>query len=108
LSVLPYGDTSAWPVPGPRPYAAMLGLGSLSIHTRSGIWQTPTRIVCAAKRWMVRNRRTRVDHTEFAEARDPDTELHLDDEKDTLYNDGLDIEDDSETLADTKGNTNRG
>jgi hypothetical protein len=49
-----------------------------------------------------------VDHTEFAEARDPDTELHLDDEKDTLYNDGLDIEDDSETLADTKGNTNRG
>jgi hypothetical protein len=40
--------------------------------------------------------------------RSPDSELHLDDEKDTLYDDGLDVEDDSETLADTKGIVNRG
>jgi hypothetical protein len=39
---------------------------------------------------------------------EPDAELHLDDEKDTLYEDGLEVEDDSETLADTKGIVNRG
>jgi hypothetical protein len=32
---------------------------------------------------------------------DPDTELRLDDETDTLYDDGLEVEDDSEKLADT-------
>lgn len=41
------------------------------------------------------------DHTDYAKQRNPDTELHLDDEKDSLYDDGLDVEDDSETLADT-------
>jgi hypothetical protein len=41
------------------------------------------------------------DHTEYAKKRNPDAELHLDDEKDSLYDDGLDVEDDSETLADT-------
>ena len=35
--------------------------------------------------------------------RDPDTELRLDDEEDTLYDDDLDIEDDDETLAGTRG-----
>jgi hypothetical protein len=49
-----------------------------------------------------------VDHVEFAKKRNPDAELHIDDEKDTLYNDGLDVEDDSETLAGTRGNVYRG
>ncbi len=49
-----------------------------------------------------------VDHVEYAKKRNPDAELHLDGEKDTLYQDGLDIEDDSETLADTRGNVHRG
>jgi hypothetical protein len=41
------------------------------------------------------------DHVEYAKKRNPDTELHLDDEKDSLYDDGLDVEDDTEKLADT-------
>jgi hypothetical protein len=41
------------------------------------------------------------DHTEYAKKRNPDTELHLDDEEDTLYDDGLEVEDDTEKLADT-------
>jgi hypothetical protein len=45
-----------------------------------------------------------VEHAAYEVARDPDTEIRTDDEKDTLYNDGLDIEDDSETYADTHGN----
>jgi len=45
-----------------------------------------------------------VDHADFAKDRNPDTELHLDGEADTLDDDGLDIEDDSETLAGTHGN----
>ena len=49
-----------------------------------------------------------VDHTGYAKKRQPDAELHLDGEKDTLYNDGLEVEDDSLTLANTKGNSNRG
>ena len=49
-----------------------------------------------------------VDHVAFAKSRDPDAELHTDDEKDTLYSDGLDVEDDSETLADTRGIVHRG
>jgi hypothetical protein len=47
------------------------------------------------------------DHDELKKT-GPDSELHLDDEKDTLYDDGLDVEDDSETLADTKGIVHRG
>jgi hypothetical protein len=43
------------------------------------------------------------DHTDYEKARDPDTELHLDEEEDTLYNDGLDIEDESDTYAGTRG-----
>ncbi len=49
-----------------------------------------------------------VDHVDYAKKRNPDTELHLDGEKDTLYADGLDVQDDSLTLADTKGMSNRG
>jgi hypothetical protein len=44
-----------------------------------------------------------VTHSVYERARNPNTELHLDGEKDTLYNDGLDIEDDSDTLAGTRG-----
>jgi hypothetical protein len=49
-----------------------------------------------------------VDHTDYEKTRDPDTEIRVDDEKDTLYDDGLDVEDDSLTLADTRGNRNPG
>jgi hypothetical protein len=46
------------------------------------------------------------DHTAYEERRNPDTELRLDGETDTLYNDGLDLEDDSgETLAGTRGDS---
>jgi hypothetical protein len=45
-----------------------------------------------------------VDHGEYEKRRNPDTELRLDDEEDTLYDDGLDIEDDDEQpLAGTRG-----
>ncbi len=44
------------------------------------------------------------DHLEYEEHRNPDTELRLDDEQDTLYDDGLDLEDDDpDTLAGTRG-----
>jgi hypothetical protein len=49
-----------------------------------------------------------VDHVKYAKKRTPDAELHLDGEKDTLYADGLDVEDESLTLADTKGISHRG
>jgi hypothetical protein len=46
------------------------------------------------------------DHTTYEERRNPDTELHLDGETDSLYHDGLDLEDDSgETLAGTRGDS---
>lgn len=46
------------------------------------------------------------DHAQYEERRKPDTELHLDGEPDSLYNDGLDVEDDSgDTLAGTRGNS---
>jgi hypothetical protein len=46
------------------------------------------------------------DHTRYEERRKPDAELHLDGEPDSLYSDGLDVEDDSgETLAGTRGNS---
>jgi hypothetical protein len=44
------------------------------------------------------------DHDSYAKRRDPDTELRLDGEDDTLYDDGLDLEDDDpDTLAGTRG-----
>ena len=47
------------------------------------------------------------DHTEYEEERNPDTELRLDNETDTLYSDGLDTESDpaDETLAGTRGDS---
>ncbi len=44
-----------------------------------------------------------VDHTAHLKGRNPDTELRLDGEKDDLYDDGLDIEEDTESLAGTRG-----
>lgn len=50
--------------------------------------------------------RSAADHTAYEEGRNPDTELRTDDEADTLYDDGLDLEDDSgETLAGTRGDS---
>ena len=34
-------------------------------------------------------------HTAFEKARNPDATLHLDGEEDTLYDDGLELDDDS-------------
>lgn len=53
------------------------------------------------------DQKSAADHTTYEEQRNPDTELHLDEEKDTLYDDGLDIdEDDSDdTLAGTRGSS---
>jgi hypothetical protein len=47
------------------------------------------------------------DHAVYERSRNPDTELHLDGEKDTLYNDGLDIDEDDpdDPLLGTRGNS---
>lgn len=47
--------------------------------------------------------KTAADHTDYEKARNPDTELHLDGEADSLYSDGLDTEEESETLFGTRG-----
>jgi hypothetical protein len=46
------------------------------------------------------------DHVKYNKKRNPDTELHLDGEKDSLYDDGLEIDEEdseSDTLAGTRG-----
>lgn len=43
-----------------------------------------------------------VDHRDYEKTRNPDTELRLDGEKDTLYDDGLDIEEDEDKLFGTR------
>lgn len=44
------------------------------------------------------------DHDEYEKSRNPDTELRLDGEADTLYDDGLDTgDDDPDTFAGTRG-----
>jgi hypothetical protein len=44
------------------------------------------------------------DHDKYEKRRDPDTELRLDGEEDTLYDDGLDTnDDDPDTFAGTRG-----
>jgi hypothetical protein len=44
------------------------------------------------------------DHDSYEKRRNPDTELHLDGEEDSLYDDGLDLEEeDPDTLAGTRG-----
>jgi hypothetical protein len=49
--------------------------------------------------------RASADHVEYETGRNPDTELHLDGESDALYSDGLDIEEDFDTLAGTHGSS---
>jgi hypothetical protein len=44
-----------------------------------------------------------VDHTAFDKKRNTDTTLRLDDEEDTLYEDGLEVEDDSRPLTGKDG-----
>ena len=41
------------------------------------------------------------DHVTYEKTRDPDAVLHLDGETDTLYSDGLDLDDDPGQLAGT-------
>jgi hypothetical protein len=48
-----------------------------------------------------------VDHSEYEKERNPDTELRLDGESDTLYGDGIDIEEDFDTPAGTQGSSGR-
>lgn len=44
-----------------------------------------------------------VNHLGHAQKRNPDVELRLDGEKDSLYSDGLDLDDGSDPLAGTHG-----
>lgn len=47
----------------------------------------------------------RLRDEEYEKTRNPDTELRLDGEKDSLYDDGLDIDEDTDTLAGTRGSS---
>ena len=60
-----------------------------------------------AARWKGPSRRRPSDHATYERSRNPDTELHLDGEKDTLYNDGLDIDEDDtdDPLLGTRGDS---
>ena len=49
-------------------------------------------------------RKRAADHTQYDESRNPDTVLRVDNEEDTLYDDGLELEDDAPTLVTTPGN----
>jgi hypothetical protein len=49
-----------------------------------------------------------VDHTEYEKTRNPDAELRLDGEDDSLYSDGLDVGDDTESWAGTDGDAPKG
>jgi hypothetical protein len=47
-----------------------------------------------------------VAHTAQAKKRNPDAVIRVDGEADTLYNDGLELEDDSSILANTRATPN--
>jgi hypothetical protein len=47
------------------------------------------------------------DHSEYERERNPDTELHVDGETDTLFSDGIDIEENFDTAAGTDGSSER-
>jgi hypothetical protein len=53
-------------------------------------------------------RKSSVEHADYEKIRNPDTELRLDGEDESLYSDGLDIGDDSESLAGTDGDAPKG
>ena len=46
-----------------------------------------------------------VDHSDYETKRNPDAQLRLDGESDTLYADGIEVEDDFDTLAGTAGSS---
>jgi len=48
------------------------------------------------------------DHLDHTRKRNPDLELRLNGERDTLYDDGLDIDTDGDTLAGTDGSGPKG
>ncbi len=48
-------------------------------------------------------RQRAADHTQFAKKRNPDTVLRTDNEEDTLYDDGLELDDDTPPLINTDG-----
>jgi hypothetical protein len=43
------------------------------------------------------------DHTTYEKARNPDAVVRVDDEEDTLYSDGLEVEDDAAPLGTPRG-----
>ena len=45
-----------------------------------------------------------IDHTQYDQKRDPDKVVRVDGEEDTLYSDGLEVEDDTTPMG-TAGNT---
>jgi hypothetical protein len=49
------------------------------------------------------DQRKAADHTDYEKTRNPDTILRLDGEEDTLYDDGLDLDDDSPPLTGKDG-----
>jgi hypothetical protein len=49
--------------------------------------------------------KTAANHVEYVTGRIPDTELHLDGEADTLYSDGIDVEEEFDTPAGTRGSS---
>jgi hypothetical protein len=53
------------------------------------------------------DRKSAPDHMDYEKGRDPDAELRLDGEDGSLYSDGLDleIEEEDETLAGTRGSS---
>jgi hypothetical protein len=49
-----------------------------------------------------------IDHTDYEETRNPDAELRLDGEDDSLYSDGLDVGDHTDSWAGTDGDAPKG
>lgn len=43
------------------------------------------------------------DHTKYSQQRNPDTEVRVDGEEDTLYGDGLELEDDTPPMINNDG-----
>jgi hypothetical protein len=50
-------------------------------------------------------RKASPEHADYERSRNPDAELHLDGEDDSLYSDGLDVGGDTETYAGTDGDS---
>jgi len=48
-------------------------------------------------------RRQAADHTKYEQERNPDTVVRVDDEEDTLYGDGLELDDDAPPLVNNDG-----